>query len=140
MRLVSTMLCIALSITSCDQYRSETSELKERVSELEKKVDSLQNEIILISETKPKIETKKKVSRKNQTVKKDPEIITLKSPDNQAAQPATIEDNQSLTPKSSSYSSPSNNSNATSNQCMGTTKKGARCRRTVRGANYCWQH
>lgn len=27
-----------------------------------------------------------------------------------------------------------------SGQCKGTTKKGARCKRTVRGGGYCWQH
>ncbi|WP_394331824.1 DUF5763 domain-containing protein [Pedobacter steynii] len=31
-------------------------------------------------------------------------------------------------------------SNSSSSQCQGTTKKGARCKRIVRGGGYCWQH
>src|SRR5215217_4525714 len=29
---------------------------------------------------------------------------------------------------------------STSSQCKGTTKKGARCKRMVRGGGYCYQH
>ncbi|WP_369974452.1 DUF5763 domain-containing protein [Pedobacter sp. HMWF019] len=30
--------------------------------------------------------------------------------------------------------------NSSSSQCKGITKKGARCKRMVRGGGYCWQH
>ena len=33
-----------------------------------------------------------------------------------------------------------NNSTASSSQCEGTTKKGQRCKRIVKGGGYCWQH
>lgn len=32
------------------------------------------------------------------------------------------------------------NINSVSSQCKGTTKKGARCKRMVKGGGYCWQH
>ena len=31
-------------------------------------------------------------------------------------------------------------SSSVSSQCRGTTKKGARCKRMVKGGGYCWQH
>lgn len=37
-------------------------------------------------------------------------------------------------------SSASTGSYSGSSQCQGTTKKGARCKRMVRGGGYCWQH
>ncbi|WP_221931272.1 DUF5763 domain-containing protein [Pedobacter westerhofensis] len=39
------------------------------------------------------------------------------------------------------YAAPRSRSiSATSSQCKGTTKKGARCKRMVKGGGYCWQH
>lgn len=41
--------------------------------------------------------------------------------------------------KSAVKQSPSS-THTSSSQCKGITKKGARCKRTVSGGGYCWQH
>ena len=139
MRVCGLILITSLLIYSC-QDNNETIHLKQRVSELENRVDSLQLAIQLISQPPIKQPVKKKQLRAKSTAKKkETELTEIDPPIKDPVEKSTY---TTPAPVSQSYS-PSNTerqSSSTSSQCMGITKKGARCKRMVRGGGYCWQH
>ena len=56
--------------------------------------------------------------------------------------PPTIKDTsvKSTTEKTPETTTVKKQSSTTSSQCNGRTKKGARCKRMVKGGGNCWQH
>lgn len=140
MRSIPILLLIIFSIASCQETNSDTNYLKEKIVLLEARVDSLEKEIQKLSEAKPVPSTKRKANSKLATVKpvrkEDSIVLTQKS--KEPVEKAT-EENQYIAPQTSSKNVSQSHSSS-STQCMGTTKRGARCKRMVRGGNYCWQH
>lgn len=123
-----------MSLASC-QDTSESNDLKDRISNIEIKIDSLQNQIQKLSEPKSLPVTKKKTAlNKKKETNSDSQFL-IKEPDQQPIEKITAEQKQDIPVKATNYSYSSE-----SHQCMGTTKRGARCKRMVRGGNYCWQH
>src|SRR5687768_6307692 len=139
MRVLGLMLIISLLAYSCkDDY--ETIHLKQRITDLENRVDSLQMAIQLISQPPIKQSVRKKQPRpKSATTKKQTDLTEINPVVKEPVEKTTY---TTSAPVSQSYS-PSNTrrvSSSTSSQCMGITKKGARCKRMVKGGGYCWQH
>lgn len=116
MKTLTFFVVLILTLCSCQTHdnSSEINNLKGEIFILNQRIDSLQVALLECGfQPKP---TVKKAAKKPVQV-----VVKIPAP------------KKERTSYSSSYSS-------TSQQCAGTTKKGARCRRMVRGGAYCWQH
>jgi hypothetical protein len=102
---------------------------------LESRIDSLEQKIQLLTDKQHPTTSRKKALTKN---KKNPTPVSLVSTE-QKAEPIIENPTLSSNQQKSTYRERTSNSGS-SHQCMGTTKKGARCKRMVSNGNYCWQH
>jgi hypothetical protein len=121
-----TMKCIILArgilfsytiilLFSCHDSTGNCSYQEEQQAILKKEVDSLKQVVYFLQSEKEQNTAKVKKSKP----KKQPILTATSSP-------------YKIKSIAKAYNS--------SGQCMGTTKNGNRCRRTVRSGNYCWQH
>jgi outer membrane lipopolysaccharide assembly protein LptE/RlpB len=104
-----------------------------KVIELQIKVTKLENDIADIKNTLYNIQealSKNKIKVKDNSTSFTP--LSQPSEKTQKKTPSTTKNN-------STYSSSSTTKNY-SGQCMATTKKGTRCKRSARSNGYCWQH
>jgi hypothetical protein len=102
---------------------------------LEARIDSLEQKIQLLIDKQNPTASRKKTLINNKKNPTPASLVATKQKEEPTIENSTLSSNQ----QKSTYQEPTSNSGV-SHQCMGTTKKGARCRRMVRNGNYCWQH
>jgi hypothetical protein len=105
--------CAILFLSACQEPAKNCTSQETQITSLQRQIDSL-NYVISTLQTKNERKVVKTKKAKQQPI---------------------------VTTTSNSYQSDNApQSYSGSRQCMGTTKKGLRCRRMVRSGNYCWQH
>lgn len=120
---------------SCNNFKSDCSDLKADNSVLQTRIDSLENSNKNLTTQLQKNGAKvaKKQSKKNK-ISYNPSLSESKQQSNTSS-------NNSAAQSSSLYSTPrQKKSSSYSGQCMAITKKGTRCSRNARSGRYCWQH
>ena len=136
--MITKLLIFILSSTlfiSCGQQGNETDSLRTKISVLEARIDSLEKKIQSLSEKqRPTVSKKKNPTTSNKSI--GPESLVLTE---NKDEPTIDNNSQAVSQQAATYQKPASNSGS-SHQCMGTTKKGARCKRMVSNGNYCWQH
>lgn len=127
------IITIILNASCQSVSRDDITRLQLDNYKLHQRIDSLSLKInlLLASQQSKTVGTKKKSSKKTSVIK---EQVFLAPSSSSADQ-------------ESRYSAPSSNSKrstvtteAYSNRCQATTKKGSQCKRNARSGGYCWQH